>query len=99
MSAPGLQDFGSWLAVQKDRHDPVGHLAADFVERCWCSRCKARPHRATTVEGVWDELFDHHADCLAYAALDQAEAEWRSSIPGPDPDPTPVSVPPNPPQE
>ena len=70
------QSFGSWLKAQRDRNDPVGDLAQDFI-----TACKWRDEDP-------DLKDPHHVrfqmDCLsasseAHAALDAAAAEWQAS--------------------
>jgi hypothetical protein len=71
------QSFGSWLKAQRDRNDPVGDLAQDFLrdvaanQRGWPSQWSAMALR--------HRLMFLDACDGAMAALDQAVAEWQAS--------------------
>lgn len=70
------ESFGTWLKDQAHRDDPIGDLAKDFISACkWRNEDPAAkaPHHVRYQMGCLD------ASTEAYAALDQAAAEWQGS--------------------
>jgi hypothetical protein len=61
--------FGVWLLEQRDRQDPVGDLARDYI---------AGGCRGYSAREVRDHMTSVGASCYAANAMDQAVEEWTS---------------------
>jgi hypothetical protein len=70
------QAFGTWLKDQQHRDDPIGDLANDFISAC---KWRKETPDAKTTDGVQFQMACLGASNEAYAALDQAVAEWKAS--------------------
>ena len=64
--------FTRWLKKQKDRKDPVGDLAIDFLED------HERP-KVTDLSALHEHLATERAESNAHRALDTAWKEWSDA--------------------
>jgi hypothetical protein len=71
------QSFGSWLKAQRDRDDPVGDLAQDFIRDIKRTPYKRpsdwSPHRLRV------RLQARQASAMATSGFRIAVAEWHAS--------------------
>lgn len=68
-----MTTFSAWLRLQRDREDPVGDLARDFIEGTLRGH-HGRTYR--TVHGFRRMLDRVGASPLVYLSLDRASAEF-----------------------
>lgn len=68
---PLREPFGTWLLAQVDRGDWIDGLAA-------AARADRGFPKRGDVEQVRERMREHGADGDAFAALDDAELDWRS---------------------
>ena len=72
--------FGTWLSAQKDRNDPVGDLARDYLAPCSDNGGRASCARHSWSEdGVLTHMEIHGAHPDAIRAYEAAVKEWKAA--------------------